>query len=81
MQYDKIEKGVFFSRPNRFIAFVRLENGKEEKVHVLNTGRCRELLLPGAAIYLSESNNLSRKTKYDLVAVEKLTENGGKLLI
>lgn len=81
MQYDKIEKGVFLSRPNRFIAFVRLENGKEEKVHVLNTGRCRELLLPGAAIYLSESNNLSRKTKYDLVAVEKLTENGGKILI
>ena len=81
MQYHKIKKGIFLSRPNRFIAFIRLENGKEEKVHVLNTGRCRELLLPGAAVYLSESDNPSRKTKYDLVAVEKLTENGGKILI
>ena len=81
MQYDKIEKAIFLSRPNRFIAFVRLENGREEKVHVLNTGRCRELLLPGTEVYLSESSNPSRKTKYDLVAVEKLTEKNKKLLI
>ena len=81
MQYDKIEKALFLSRPNRFIAFVRLENGREEKVHVLNTGRCRELLLPGTEVYLAESSNPARKTKYDLVAVEKLTENGKKLLI
>ncbi|MBO5760076.1 MAG: DNA/RNA nuclease SfsA [Lentisphaeria bacterium] len=81
MQYDRIQKGVFLSRPNRFIAFVRTEEGKEEKVHVPNTGRCRELLLPGATVFLSEGSNPARKTKYDLVAVEKVLPCAGTLLI
>ena len=75
MQYPNVEKGVFLSRPNRFIAYVELE-GRQETVHVKNTGRCRELLVPGAAVYLTRSGNPARKTQYDLIAVEK-----GKLLI
>lgn len=81
MKYGKIHRGIFLSRPNRFIAFVRMEDGKEEKVHVLNTGRCRELLLPGITVFLSESSHTARKTKYDLVAVEKLLPSGRTLLI
>lgn len=57
-------------RPNRFIAHVNVA-GKLETVHVKNTGRCRELLVPGAVVYLEESDNPSRKTKYDLVKVKK----------
>ena len=70
MKYGTILDGTFLSRPNRFIAKVLLE-GKEEAVHVKNTGRCKELLLPGADIRLEVSNNPARKTKYDLVAVRK----------
>ena len=62
--------GVFLDRPNRFIAHVDV-NGTVETVHVKNTGRCRELLLPGAAVRLEVSDNPKRKTKYDLVAVRK----------
>ena len=62
--------GIFLDRPNRFIAHVDV-NGTVETVHVKNTGRCRELLLPGAAVRLEVSNNPKRKTKYDLVAVHK----------
>lgn len=75
MQYQRIEKGRFLSRPNRFIAHVEL-NGQTEVVHVKNTGRCRELLLPGATVYLEKSGNPTRKTAYDLIAVEK-----GELLV
>lgn len=70
MQYPNITAGTFLSRPNRFIAQVEIA-GKEETCHVKNTGRCRELLVPGAAVYLTASDNPKRKTKYDLVAVEK----------
>lgn len=70
MQYQTVKKAVFLRRPNRFIAQVELE-GAEETVHVKNTGRCRELLVPGAAVYLAEGTNPNRKTRYDLIAVEK----------
>ena len=61
---------MFLQRPNRFIARVLL-HGKEETVHVKNTGRCRELLVPGAKVYLEQSQNPARKTKWDLIAVFK----------
>ena len=70
MKYKKIVKGEFIERPNRFIAKVKID-GDVHTVHVKNTGRCRELLLPGAVVYLEESDNPARKTKYDLIAVEK----------
>lgn len=70
MQYHSIKKGIFHTRPNRFIAHVEVD-GAMEVVHVKNTGRCRELLVPGAAVYLEEGSNPARKTKYDLIAVEK----------
>lgn len=90
MKYRKVIPGVFVTRPNRFIAEVRIAEGQSggaagtewcqtaaeanaplETVHVKNTGRCRELLVPGCRVYLAESDNTERKTKYDLVAVEK----------
>ena len=70
MKYEHIEPGIFHSRPNRFIAKVEI-GGREETVHVKNTGRCRELLVPGAKVYLERSGNPDRKTKWDLIAVEK----------
>ena len=70
MKYRKLVEGSFVDRPNRFIAHVEVA-GKVETVHVKNTGRCRELLTPGAKVYLEESDNPARKTKYDLVKVEK----------
>ena len=70
MRYQNIHKALFLSRPNRFIAKVLLE-GEELTVHVKNTGRCRELLVPGCTVYLEKSDNPARKTAYDLVAVEK----------
>ena len=79
MKYRQIEKAVFLSRPNRFIAKVML-NGKEETVHVKNTGRCKELLTKGCAVYLEKGNNPLRKTAYDLVAVEKELESGARLV-
>ena len=75
MRYGQVKKGVFLSRPNRFIAHVAL-NGAETVCHVKNTGRCRELLVPGAAVYLEKGTNPDRKTAYDLIAVEK----NGKLI-
>ena len=66
-------------RPNRFIAYAEL-NGKKETIHVKNTGRCAELLRPGAAIYVQESDNPERKTKWDLIAVEKETGSGKRLI-
>lgn len=70
MQYHPIRRGIFRARPNRFIAHVELDQ-QVVICHVKNTGRCRELLVPGATVYLEESGNPNRKTKYDLVAVEK----------
>lgn len=70
MKYGNITRARFISRPNRFIAYVEL-NGKTEKVHVKNTGRCRELLQPGVIVYLTKSEKENRSTAYDLVAVEK----------
>ena len=70
MRYREVIEGRFIDRPNRFIAHV-LINGVEETVHVKNTGRCRELLLPDAEVRLAVSDNPNRKTKYDLVAVYK----------
>ena len=75
MTYEKIVKGEFLSRPNRFIAEVLID-GNKETVHVKNTGRCRELLTDKAEVFLSVSSNPQRKTKYDLVAVKK----GSKLI-
>ena len=80
MQYRAVKKAVFLSRPNRFIAQVALE-GAEETVHVKNTGRCRELLVPGAAVYLSEGTNPARKTRFDLIAVEKERPGRPPLLV
>ena len=71
MHYHHITTATFLSRPNRFIAQVRLFDGTEETVHVKNTGRCKELLIPGCTVYLEKSENPNRKTLYDLVAVEK----------
>lgn len=70
MIYDNIVQGIFLERPNRFIAYVEVE-GKKETVHVKNTGRCKELLQPGAVVYLQKSANPDRKTAYDLVMVQK----------
>jgi len=75
MKYNRIVSGTFLQRPNRFIAHVRI-NGTEEICHVKNTGRCRELLVPGCTVYCAVSDNLQRKTKFDLIAVEKITETG-----
>ena len=75
MQYPNICAGIFKSRPNRFIAEVEI-NGTVERCHVKNTGRCRELLTPDAAVYLNRADNPNRKTNFDLIAVEK-----GNLLI
>lgn len=70
MKYKNIHKGIFKSRPNRFIANVEID-GKIEVCHVKNTGRCKELLVTDAAVYLEKSDNPNRKTLYDLIAVEK----------
>ena len=70
MQYPNICPARFLARPNRFVARVERQ-GAEETVHVKNTGRCRELLVPGATVYLTRGDTPHRKTQYDLVAVEK----------
>lgn len=70
MKYSKVYKGTFIDRPNRFIAHCEI-NGKTEVCHVKNTGRCKELLICGATVYLEKSDNPNRKTQYDLIAVEK----------
>lgn len=80
MKYKHIIPARFISRPNRFIAYCEVD-GVTETVHVKNTGRCRELLLPDTRVYLSVSDNPARKTKYDLVAVEKIRQNGEAVLI
>lgn len=70
MQYQSVTAGTFLERPNRFIAMVDLD-GQTERVHVKNTGRCRELLVPGYKVYLAHGTNPNRKTRYDLIAVER----------
>lgn len=76
MKYKTVIKATFLDRPNRFIAHVLLD-GAPETVHVKNTGRCGELLLPGAEVWLERSDNPARKTAYDLIAVRK---KGGLLV-
>ena len=75
MRYQRVIPGKFLSRPNRFIALVEV-GGETVVAHVKNTGRCKELLVPGVKVWLEESANPARKTLYDLIAVEK-----GSLLI
>lgn len=70
MKYNKIVKAKFIERPNRFVAYCDID-GEVEKIHVKNTGKCKELLVPGCEVYLEESDNPSRKTKYSLIAVKK----------
>ncbi|MCH5349938.1 MAG: DNA/RNA nuclease SfsA [Oscillospiraceae bacterium] len=70
MRYDNVVKGKFITRPNRFIAMVELD-GQAEKCHVKNTGRCRELLTEGCTVYLERAKNPERKTRFDLIAVQK----------
>ena len=70
MQYHCIKKGRFVERPNRFIAYVEID-GNIEKCHVKNTGRCKELLIPGVTVYVDENHNPNRKTKFSLISVEK----------
>ena len=70
MRYENMIPGVFLARPNRFVAHVQI-GGNVEICHVKNTGRCRELLVPGCTVYCQRSDNPSRKTKFDLIAVQK----------
>lgn len=70
MRYGTVVPGIFLSRPNRFIAHIEID-GKEEICHVKNTGRCRELLVPGVQVWCEVSQNPNRKTKFDLIAVQK----------
>jgi sugar fermentation stimulation protein A len=70
MIYDHVKKGIFISRPNRFIANIIID-GKQDVAHVKNTGRCRELLIEGTEIYLQEHNNANRRTKWSLIGVKK----------
>ena len=70
MHYPNMIPGIFRARPNRFIAHVEI-GGREEIVHVKNTGRCRELLPPGAQVWCQESDNPARKTRFDLITVQK----------
>ena len=70
MRYDNIRPAKFIRRPNRFIAEVEID-GRPETVHVKNTGRCKELLIPGCDVWLTAPDSPGRKTKYDLVAVRK----------
>ncbi len=79
MHYSNCTAGTFLSRPNRFVAQVALD-GRTETCHVKNTGRCRELLIHGCRVYLTRSDNPDRKTKYDLIAVEKETVHGPLLI-
>ncbi|MBR4289030.1 MAG: DNA/RNA nuclease SfsA [Oscillospiraceae bacterium] len=75
MKYENMVRGRFLARPNRFIAKVEID-GQEETVHVKNTGRCRELLMPGAEVWCRFDPNPMRKTRYDLITVRK----GGRLI-
>ena len=80
MKYEKVVRARFLRRINRFVAHVELQ-GEERIVHVKNTGRCRELLVPGCTVYLACSDNPNRKTAHDLVVVEKKREDGSSFLV
>ena len=70
MHYSNIEKGIFLSRPNRFLAHVAV-GGKEVICHVKNTGRCKELLIPNCEVYVQHHDSPNRKTEYSLISVQK----------
>ncbi len=70
MKYENMVPGTFLTRPNRFIAHIEID-GQMQICHVKNTGRCRELLIPGTQVWCQKCGNPSRKTKYDLIAVKK----------
>ena len=70
MKYHQVQEAVFLERPNRFVAYVE-RLGQKETVHVKNTGRCRELLQEGCRVYLEESDQPGRSTRFDLIAVQK----------
>jgi len=70
LTYKHVTKGIFIERPNRFIAMCEVA-GEVKTVHVKNTGRCKELLIPGAPVYLEMPSNPLRKTQYSLIGVEK----------
>lgn len=80
MDYVNVIPATFLARPNRFLAVVEV-NGQKETVHVKNTGRCRELLVPGCRVWLSEASNPARKTKYDLIASEKARSGKPPMLV
>lgn len=80
MKYQKVIPAIFISRPHRFIAHVWV-NGETAVAHVKNTGRCRELLVEGCTVYLAVSDNPARKTKYDLIAVEKQRQGKAPLVV
>ena len=80
MKYQNIVTGTFLERLNRFEAIV-IADGNEQLCHVKNTGRCKELLIPGVSVYLEKNNNPDRKTKYSLIAVLKKCEQSEDLLI
>ena len=75
MNYANMVSGTFLARPNRFIAHVDIA-GQTETVHVKNTGRCKELLVPGTRVWCQEASSPARKTRFDLITVEK----GGRLI-
>lgn len=75
MKYEKIVTGIFQDRPNRFIANVEID-GQVQRCHVCNTGRCKELLVPGCRVYLKVCDNPKRTTAYDLVVVDKTLKDG-----
>ena len=79
MRYEGVGRAVFLGRPDRFTALVE-KDGETERVHVCNTGRCRELLVPGCTVFLAPGRGSGRKTKWDLIAVEKRTRTGPKLI-
>lgn len=70
MKYDRVIEGTFISRPNRFISVCKVGN-ETVTVHVKNTGRCKEILIPGVKVILFDSGNPSRKTRFDLIAAYK----------
>lgn len=70
MIYKNIKQGIFHERTNRFVAMIEID-GKIEKCHVKNTGRCKEILIPGVTVYVQDQDNPNRKTKYDLISVKK----------
>ena len=79
MRYTNIREAIFIRRLNRFVAEVEVD-GRVERVHVKNTGRCAKLLVPGCRVFLEPSGNPGRKTAFDLVAVEKLAPDGPRLV-